>query len=80
MERIRKVDLNKVSDDQLKNIQETIEASLENICKKAVEEANRLLNVYGMESTIRMDVMETPKPESLTKETPKRQKKASKGK
>jgi hypothetical protein len=67
MERIRKVDVSTLSKEQFVEIQAVISKKMEEIAKKAVEEANVLLNIYGMECTIRMDVQEQGKPQSSKK-------------
>lgn len=50
MERTRKVDVNKLSEQDLKNIEDTISKKMKEIVDKATSEANRYLNVYGYEA------------------------------
>jgi hypothetical protein len=50
MERIRKVDVEKLSDQDLKNVEDMISKKMKEITEKAIVEANRYLNVYGYEA------------------------------
>ena len=50
MERIRKVNVEKLSNEDLKNVEETISKKMIEITDRAIAEANRILGVYGYEA------------------------------
>ena len=54
--RVRKVDIEKLSNEELEKIQAAISGKIVNIINKANEEANRVLNVYGMEVQLVMEL------------------------
>lgn len=56
--RVRKVDVNKLSDQELEKLQAAISEKIVKIINKANEEANRVLAVYGMETQMVMEIKE----------------------
>jgi len=67
MERNRKIDLNKIPDDQAKAVEETLSKKMTEIINKALEEANKYLNVYGMEAKMLLEITEKKDaPQSLS--------------
>lgn len=48
-ERKRSIDIEKLSDEQVKTLYIQIGEKVKDICDKAVWSANRILNLYGME-------------------------------
>jgi hypothetical protein len=50
MKRIRKVNVNSLSEQELKNAEDIISKKMLEITDKAILEANRILNVYGFEA------------------------------
>ena len=50
MERIRKINVESLSEQDMKNVEDMISKKILEITDKAVAEANRLLNVYGYEA------------------------------
>ncbi len=67
MERIRKVNVESLSSEQLKQIEETLSKKVIEITDKAVAEANKYLNVYGFEAVmaIQFKELETEEEQSL---------------
>jgi hypothetical protein len=49
MERTRKVDINNLSEEQFKSIEENLKKEVSKRIDTAVEDINRYLNVYGLE-------------------------------
>jgi len=56
MQRQRKVDVDKMSESQLRNAEEAIGRKTREITDKAVEEANKYLNVYGLECRMAIEI------------------------
>lgn len=52
MDRVRKVDINNLPEEQLKEIEAKLTAKLREIIDDSVAKANRLLNIYGMEAVM----------------------------
>lgn len=50
MERARKVDVEKLTNEQADQIGEEIGRKLSDIAKEAAEKANKLLKIYGLET------------------------------
>jgi len=51
-DRTRKVDVNKLSEEQFTRILEKVNVKLTEITEKAVREANEILNIYGLETKL----------------------------
>lgn len=56
--RVRKVDVEKLSDDELAKLQQVISDKVIKIINKANEDANKILSVYGMETQMVMEIKE----------------------
>lgn len=56
--RVRKVDVNKLSEEELAQLQKAISDKIIKIINKANEEANKILSVYGMETQMIMEIKE----------------------
>ena len=54
--RIRKVDVEKLSDEELLKLQAAISDKIVNIINKANKDANKILNIYGMEVQLVMEL------------------------
>ena len=54
--RVRKVDVDNLSDEELLKLQATISDKIVAIINKANNDANKLLNVYGMEVQLVMEL------------------------
>jgi hypothetical protein len=63
MERFRKVDLNALDEDQLKQVESLLSAKVSDVVFKAVKEANEFLNVYGIQARMVMEI--SPKEEHV---------------
>ena len=46
MERVRKIDVNSLSEQELKNLEDTLSKKILDISEKATAEANKYLNIY----------------------------------
>ena len=55
MERIRKVDVKKLSEADLKNIEDGISKKMKEITDRAITEANRYLNIYGYQAVMAIE-------------------------
>lgn len=56
MERIKKVDLESVSEEQFEIIQEMLNKKMTEIVNKAVSDANKYLNVYGIQARMVLEL------------------------
>lgn len=56
--RVRKVDVDKLSDVELEKLQKAISDKVIKIINKANEDANKILSVYGMETQMIMEIKE----------------------
>jgi hypothetical protein len=56
--RVRKVDVEKLSEEELTKLQEAISQKIIKIINKANEDANKILSVYGMETQMVMEIKE----------------------
>ena len=56
--RVRKVDVNKLSEEELAKLQQAISDKVIKIINKANEDANKILSVYGMETQMIMEIKE----------------------
>lgn len=56
VERNRSIDINKLSKEDIENLQVQIGAKVREICDEAVEKANRILNIYGMKAKMQIAV------------------------
>ena len=54
--RVRKVDLNQMNVEQAEAISEQIGIKIREICDKAIEDANKLLNIYGLSAKMQIVV------------------------
>ena len=54
--RVRKVDVDKLSNEELEKIQAAISGKIVDIINKANLDANRILNIYGMEVQLVMEL------------------------
>ena len=54
--RIRKVDVNKLSEEELAKLQDAISQKIIKIINKANEDANKILSIYGMETQMVMEI------------------------
>lgn len=52
IDRIRRIDVEKLSDEDCKNIEDGLSKKIKEITEKAVSEANKYLNVYGMKAVM----------------------------
>lgn len=52
--RVRKVDLNQMNVEQAEAISEQIGIKIREICDKAIEDANKLLNIYGLSAKMQI--------------------------
>ena len=59
--RIRKVDVTNLSEEDLIKLEKAIGDKIAKIINKANEEANRVLDVYGMETRMVMEIKEKNK-------------------
>ena len=50
MERVRKIDVNSLSEQELKNLEDTLSKKILDISEKATAEANKYLNIYGFKA------------------------------
>ena len=57
----RFVDVEKLSEEQLKNIQENLVKKVTEIVDKACEDANKLLNIYGLQAKMKFALEEVEK-------------------
>lgn len=55
-QRIRKIDVNSLSEEQMISVQEGLGKKLSEILKSAVEQANLYFNVYGLQVTMKFEV------------------------
>lgn len=58
MERQRKVDINKLNQEQADEIQAELSRKIKDICDNACEEANKYLKVYGLKAIMLIDIKE----------------------
>lgn len=56
--RVRKVDVSKLSEEELTKLQAAISDKIIKIINKANEDANKILSVYGMETQMVMEIKE----------------------
>jgi hypothetical protein len=56
--RVRKVDVNKLSEEELAKLEKAISEKIIKIINKANEDANKILSVYGMETQMIMEIKE----------------------
>jgi hypothetical protein len=56
--RVRKVDVSKLSEEELAKLQAAISEKIIKIINKANEDANKILSVYGMETQMVMEIKE----------------------
>ena len=52
--RVRKVDLNQMNVEQAEAISEQIGIKIREICDKAIEDANKLLSIYGLSAKMQI--------------------------
>lgn len=55
-DRVRKVDISKLSPDQADNLSAQIGEKVRGICDEAAEKANAILNIYGMSAKIAIKI------------------------
>lgn len=65
-ERERKVDISKMSQEQVESISQQVGDKVRQICDEACEKANKILNIYGMNAKMQI-VIDHP---GLTEEKP----------
>jgi hypothetical protein len=53
-DRIRKVNINKMSDEELEALEERIGKKITNITDDAVEQANKILKIYGLRAKMQI--------------------------
>jgi len=53
-DRVRKVDIDKLSDEELKALEERIGKKITNITDDAVKRANQILNIYGLRAKMQI--------------------------
>lgn len=58
IDRERKVDLNKMSEEQLSTLEKTMSDKLQKILTNAAKEANNFLNIYGIEIKIAYELQQ----------------------
>lgn len=54
--RERNIDLNSLSEERIEELSKQIGDRVREICDKAVEDANRILGVYGMEAKMQFAI------------------------
>lgn len=59
--RVRKVDVEKMSEEELAKLQEAISQKIIKIINKANEDANKILSIYGMQTQMIMEIKEKDK-------------------
>lgn len=79
-ERVRKVDVNKMSIEQAANLSKMIGAEIARLMDECNSKCNEMLNIYGMQTQIHYQIVqvaektqETPKPRRRTKKDSKAQ-------
>jgi hypothetical protein len=58
-ERVRKVDVEKMSVEQADLVQKELSAKMNDIIQKAITEANKYLNIYGMSAKMAFQINKT---------------------
>jgi hypothetical protein len=56
MNRERRVNAENLSDEQLQQLSEAIGQKLRELCDNACEQANRILEVYGMKAMMQFEI------------------------
>jgi hypothetical protein len=56
--RVRKVDVDKLNEEDLAKLQQAISEKIIKIINKANEDANKILSIYGMETQMIMEIKE----------------------
>lgn len=56
IDRTRKVDLNKMTREQADMIQDTLSLKMNEIVQKAIADANKYLNVYGIQAKMLIEL------------------------
>lgn len=54
IDRERKVDLGKLSEEQLKSLEVQLGDKIKEICSAACDKANKLLNIYGLQAKMHL--------------------------
>lgn len=60
-QRVRTIDLEKLNKEQLEAIEAKLIQKVSPIVAKAIEDANRFLNPYGLSANIGFEIVELPK-------------------
>jgi hypothetical protein len=55
-DRVRKVDVDALTQEQVANLELQISEKLKDIIDKAVNEANKILNIYGIEACMQISI------------------------
>jgi hypothetical protein len=72
MERIRKIDIDSVSEEQFLEIEAMLKKKIKEIVEKTVSDMNKYLNVYGLEALLAVQIVKQGEA-NLIKETIKDQ-------
>jgi hypothetical protein len=72
MERIRKIDINSVSEEQFLEIEAMLKKKIKEIVEKTVSDMNKYLNIYGLEALLAVQIVKQGEA-NLIKETIKDQ-------
>jgi hypothetical protein len=57
MERIRKIDIESVSEEQFLEIEKTLKKKVKEIIDQSVSEMNKYLNIYGLEVLLAVQIV-----------------------
>ena len=71
-DRERKVDVEKLSETDMANLQLQLGAKIRQICDEAAVKVNAILNIYGASAKIAIEFSELPKGIDLKQKTPKK--------
>lgn len=67
-ERKRFIDINSLAEDQIADIEAQLGSKTREICDKACEEANKYLNVYGMQAQMQIVIQPIGTKKEIKKE------------
>jgi len=61
IDRKRKVDVEKLDDEQIEVVQDQVSAKIREITDKAVKDANKILAIYGLSCKMQIKIEESDK-------------------
>ena len=67
-DRVRKVNVSKMTKDQLKEVETNLAAKVNEIVQKAIDDANKYLSVYSMNAKMIIEINEIAKETKKTKQ------------